>query len=71
VLADRVAGEALKGGLEVMEVDVMDIFQAILHEGEIKTKKKTKKISTKKKKAAKTKPSPEPVAIPNVDLSDI
>jgi SNF2 family DNA or RNA helicase len=74
-LADKVAGEALKDGLEIQEVDVMDIFSAIRLDASGAAPKKIKKIqstsSRKRKIKEKADPVPEPAIIPNVDFSDI
>lgn len=71
-LADKVAGEALKDGLEIQEVDVMDIFSAIRLDASSAAPKKVRKIqSTSSRKKKKAKPAPEPAVVPNVDFSDI
>jgi SNF2 family DNA or RNA helicase len=72
-LADKVAGEALKNGLEIADVNVMDIFSAIRQDAKSAPPKKTRRIqsTSSRKKKPRSKSKSESAIIPNVDLSDI
>jgi SNF2 family DNA or RNA helicase len=82
-LADKVAGENLKSGLQFIESDdAMDLFRMIREEKSTETllqkvNKKIQSTSDKAKKKAKSKkkaknlPTAEPAAVLDVDFSDI